>query len=318
MKKKFEIPKVEKKSQAEIDQIINSIHNAALSDSTKTFVINCIRLACWFPSLLQQKNISLRRLKEMLFGKKQKETSSSDDDANGSSTNESNGVSSSSSGADNTSKGSSADETKKQASDKNGKGNGKNNGRNPHTVYEDAKIIWYRLDDLHPGSSCPKPLCTGKLTVLPAGVIVVIDGQSIANVTKHHYEKYRCNLCHYIIKAKVPTALEGKQKVYTAEFKAHLAMHKFFLAVPYHRMDTYQRILNCPLPDSTQWDLIQQLANSCYPIFRVLKLLTANSKIIYNDDTVNRILEVIAENKRSNKKNTGMHTEIGALSWANN
>ena len=236
-----------------------------------------------------------------------KETSSSDNN-NGSSTNEGNGVSSSSSGADNTNTASSDDETKKQASDNNGKGNGKNNGRNPHTVYEDANIIWHRLDDLHPGSPCPKPLCTGKLTVLPAGVIVVIDGQSIANVTKHHYEKYRCNLCHYIIKAKVPTALEGKQKMYTAEFKAHLAMHKFFLAVPYHRMDTYQRILNCPLPDSTQWDLIQQLASSCYPIFRVLKLLTANSKIIYNDDTVNRILEVIAENKRSNKKNTGMHT----------
>lgn len=110
MKKTVQIPKVEKKSQAELDEIIQSVLDSALPTGTKDFLINCIRLACWFPSLLQQKNISLRRLKEMLFGKRQKETSLSDDEGNGSSTNKSNGVSSSSSGADNTSKGCHSDE----------------------------------------------------------------------------------------------------------------------------------------------------------------------------------------------------------------
>ena len=73
-------------------------------------------------------------------------------------------------------------------------------------------------------------------------------------------------------------------------------------------MDTYQKMLNVPLPDSTQWNLIESVASSCYPVFNYSKILAANSKIIWNDDTVNRILDVIAENKKNENDPTGMHT----------
>lgn len=132
--------------------------------------------------------------------------------------------------------------------------------------------------------------------------------QAMAKVTKHFVEKYRCGLCGYRIEAKPPEALEGKKKVYTPELKTYLAMHKFFLAVPYHHMDSYQKMLNLPLPDSTQWNLIEALTSSCYPVFNHAKILAANSKIIWNDDTVNRILDVIAENKKNENNRTGMMT----------
>ena len=86
MKKKFEAPKVEQKSQAEVDAIIDAINASNLTDSVKKFAINCIRLTCWFPTLLEKKDISLRRLKEMIFGKKKKrKKSNSDNDDNSSS-----------------------------------------------------------------------------------------------------------------------------------------------------------------------------------------------------------------------------------------
>jgi len=204
---------------------------------------------------------------------------------------------------DNQDKKSSTSNSKKSAKPK-----GKNNGRNPHAVYKNAKIVWHRVEQLQVGSACPEPLCTGKLSALPAGVVVVIDGQPMAQVTKHFVEKYRCNLCDKRIEANRPAELGNKQKVYTPEFRAYLAMHKFFLAVPYHRMDTYQRLLNCPLPDATQWDIINSLAGFCYRVFDVFKIEAANSKIIYNDDTVNRILDVIIQNKRAGNKRTGMYT----------
>ena len=85
MKKKFETPEVETKTQAELDAIISSIHNTTLPESTKAFVENCIRLACWFPSLLEKQHITMRKLREMIFGKGKKRKKSSDNDGENSS-----------------------------------------------------------------------------------------------------------------------------------------------------------------------------------------------------------------------------------------
>lgn len=314
MKKQFEVPKVENKSQDEIDAIIDAINRCNLQENIKPFLINCIRLACWFPSLLQKQHITMRKLREMIFGKgKKRKKSGSNGDGNTSSGDVGSNNTTTSSDEKNSGEDSSGDnDNGSDATDANKKATkpkkGKNKGRNPHTIYEDAEIVWHRLIDIKPGSPCPENLCTGRLSALPAGVIVVMDGQPMVKVTKHFVEKYRCGLCGYRVEAKVPEELEGKQKIYTPELKTYLALHKFFLAVPYHRMDTYQKMLNVPLPDSTQWNLIESVASSCYPVFNYSKILAANSKIIWNDDTVNRILDVIAENKRNENDTTGMHT----------
>ena len=302
MTKKFKAPKVETKTQAELDAIIELIRAAKWPESTKDFLINCIRLACWFPTLLQKQHVTMRKLREMIFGKKKKRKNpSGNDDGNSSSGNadSSNGNhapdAQSAADKDPSTSNNEPDDTTTEDDKKDAQPKGKNKGRNPHTIYEGAEIEWHRLIDIKPGSPCPDILCTGKLSALPAGVIVVVDGQPMAKVTKHFVEKYLCGLCGYRIEAKVPEELEGKQKVYTPELKTYLALHKFFLAVPYHRMDSYQKMLNIPLPDSTQWNLIEALASSCYPVFNIAKRLAANSKIMWNDDTVNRILEVMAE-----------------------
>ena len=86
MKKQFEVPKVENKSQDEIDAIIDAINKCNLPENIKPFLINCIRLACWFPSLLQKQHITMRKLREMIFGKgKKRKKSGSNDDGNTSS-----------------------------------------------------------------------------------------------------------------------------------------------------------------------------------------------------------------------------------------
>ena len=261
MKKKFEISKVETKSQSEVDEIIALIRATKWPESTKDFLINCIRLACWFPSLLEKQHITMRKLREMIFGKKHKQKKSKgkgngNGNGNGNSFSNNDGsnnnTSSNEENSTDNASGASDDVVANGDDNKGAKGKGKNNGRNPHTVYENAEIVWHRVFDIKPGSPCPKTLCTGKLSALPAGVIVVVDGQPMAKVTKHFVEKYRCGLCGYRIEAKPPEALAGKKKVYTPELKTYLAMHKFFLAVPYHRMDTYQKMLNLPLSDSTQ------------------------------------------------------------------
>ncbi len=40
-----------------------------------------------------------------------------------------------------------------------------------------------------------------------------------------------------------------------------------------------------PLPDVTQWVLVEQVADSAYLIYEYLKQLGANQPLVYHDDT---------------------------------
>ena len=195
------------------------------------------------------------------------------------------------------------DQTKSQSD---AKSNSKNKGRNGHAVYQDYEKEWVTPDGFTAGDKCPQ-LCGGRLYALPVGVVVRITGQNFAKPTKYYLEKLRCNVCYYYITAKLPSSL-GNDK-YTPSFKAQLALLKFYLGVPYYRLEQYQKLVGCPLPDSTQWDIVEKLAGDCYIIFHYLQRLAANGPLIYNDDTWLRILEVITALKQADDpERTGMYT----------
>ena len=317
-------PKVVNKSSSEIEPIIDEINLSSLSCSTKSFCILCIRTACWLPSILQKKNISISRLKAMILGKKKKKGGSSGNNEGDNGVNNNDGHANGSESATN---GEQSMVSSDNTSDSNDNiqlpaksplqepKKGKNKGRNGHNTYENANIIFHTISDVQAGDPCRTILCKGKFYELPAGIIVVIDGQPMARATKHIVEKYRCNLCHLIVKAEVPKDLAGKQKVYTSRFIAQLAMHKFYLGIPYHRFDKYHKTINFPLPDSTQWDLIEKMGGSAYPVFHELAVRLSNGKLVQNDDTVLRILEVITENKNNptiNRKGSFTTCLLGA------
>lgn len=54
-----------------------------------------------------------------------------------------------------------------------------------------------------------------------------------------------------------------------------------------------------PVPDATQWDQIERVADCAYPVFRYLERLAAQGEVIYQDDTSVRILSLIAENRQA-------------------
>ncbi len=70
-----------------------------------------------------------------------------------------------------------------------------------------------------------------------------------------------------------------------------------------------QKSLGVLLPDSTQADLREQVANVASPVHRHLEYLAANGELFHNDDTPNKILELMKENKSLPKgARTGMQT----------
>lgn len=315
------LPEVVDKDESEIKQIIALIRESALPEDVKKFVIKCIELALWLPLFLQKKNISLSRLRTMIFGKgynkSDKNKPPKDDNAAANTTLPPNPLDNTEhAGLPETSKNELASlpplsnliiaplEQSTETKPKPG------HGRMPHIVYENCTEIQLLLN-LTAGSPCPT-LCGGKLGDYKAGIIVRIRGQNFAQVYRYFVEKLRCNLCGIIIKADIPPEV-GKEK-YDESFKAMLALMKYYIAIPFYRQEYFQRMLGLPLPDATQWDLIEKLASYCYPVFNLLKKLAANGTVLQNDDTTLRILEVIKQVKEGTAgERVGMYT-TGILS----
>ncbi len=51
----------------------------------------------------------------------------------------------------------------------------------------------------------------------------------------------------------------------------NLAAAHYHLGLPFKRIESFQRMLSMPLPDATQWELIEQVADSAYPVYKQLK-----------------------------------------------
>lgn len=301
------MPEIVDKEDWEIKHIISLIKNSSLPDEVKPFVTKCIELAVWLPLFLKNKNISLRRLRTLIFGKgysggkknssKQKKlTTQANLDSTSPFT---------PSTVENITSNSIIITTEELSTNVNLKIPKPGHGRMAHAVYNNHVEIKL-LQQLTAGDDCPS-LCGGKLSDYKAGVIVRIKGQNFAQIYKYVITKLRCNLCGIVIKAETPPNI-GTEK-YDESFKAMLALMKYYMAIPFYRQENFQRTLDFPLSDATQWGLIESLASYCYATFNQLKQYAANAPMLQNDDTTLRILEIIKQIKAGDiKDRTGMYT----------
>jgi transposase len=334
MKRPSELPEIIDKDPAEIKAAIEQIKASSMSDEVKKMVIKCVEMALWLPVFLQNKAISLHRLRTMIFGKGYNkrdlnnanpleasdfihstdpinpavgsistalQQSPEPEDKNTLSSVTSNGGTKSNRDANEGSTSSSSETITPEEPKKKTPGH----GRMPHTVYSDAIDINLLLT-LTIGDGCPTD-CGGKLGPYKPGVIIRVKGQRFAKVYRYHVDKVRCNLCGIIIRAELPSEI-GDNK-YDESFIALLALMKYFVAIPFYRQEHFQRLLGFPLPDATQWRLIEQLAGFCYAVFNELKRLAGNARLLHNDDTSLKILEVIKAIKEGTAgERTGMYT----------
>jgi transposase len=76
-----------------------------------------------------------------------------------------------------------------------------------------------------------------------------------------------------------------------------LAVSRYYLGLPLYRVEGYQAMLGGPMPDATQWDQIERVADCGYVVVAHLERLAAPGELSYQDDTRARILARIAENQ---------------------
>lgn len=160
---------------------------------------------------------------------------------------------------------------------------------------------------LQAGDACPMD-CGGRLYALKnPGIIIRVSGNALATVRRYHCEKVRCALCGKVVTAPLPP--EAPAEKYDAAFKAQCAIQKYYVAVPFYRQEQVQRLLGFPLPDATQFDLVEQVADAAYPVVKFLEKQAANGELAHNDDTAVKILSVMQDNRANpDKARTGMQT----------
>ena len=169
-------------------------------------------------------------------------------------------------------------------------------GRHGAEVYRAAQTVACRHEELAVGERCPA--CgRGRLYQLSPGVEMRLDGNALLSALRYELEKFRCSACGQIFTASVPVGT-GSEK-YTPRARAVLALARYYLGLPWYRLERFQALVGVPVADATQWDQTEIVGDCSHPIFKCLEKLAAQGEVIFQDDTPQRVLALIEENQQA-------------------
>jgi len=161
-------------------------------------------------------------------------------------------------------------------------------GRQGADAYAGAIRIPVAHRGVHHGDRCPG-CAKGKVYAQrDPGVLVRILGQAPLAATVYQLEKLRCNLCGEVFTADPPPGV-GTEK-YDATSTSMVALLKYGVGVPFHRLERLQADVQIPLPASTQWEMVAQTAAVLQPALHELIRQAAQGDVIHNDDTTMTVL----------------------------
>lgn len=286
-------------SREDGEALITRLEADALTAEDRRVLVKVLTFYFWLLFALREAKLSLTRLKTLVFGEKAKkrEPPASGGAAGGGS--EPSGTGTAASPAVPPARGQGAAEVSEWRP---------GHGRQSARVYREAQRVECRHEELAVGERCPA--CgRGRLYRLPAGIEMRLDGHALLSAVRYEVEKLRCSACGQVFTAALP-AEAGTEK-YSARARAVLVLGRYYLGVPLYRLEGYQALVGVPVPDATQWDQIERVADCAYPVFKRLESLAAQGEVIYQDDTPVRVLSLIAENRDTEAQasaRTGMYT----------
>lgn len=165
----------------------------------------------------------------------------------------------------------------------------KGHGRNGAADFPKAKRIPVPLEGAASGECCPH--CP-KGKVYPQkepAPLLRITGVAPFTATIYELERRRCNLCGEVFTAPAPTGV-GTEK-YDESVAAMLGLLRYGSGLPMNRIEKLQAGFGIPLPVSTQWEILLKAADRLTPAHAELVRQAAQGQVLFNDDTVMRILD---------------------------
>lgn len=276
---------------AEGEALIQRLKANQLKDEDRRVLEQLIHRYFWLLFVVQEAKLSLKRLKRLIFGGSDPPEPPTQPPKGPPTAPPPAGTQASTPAADPVSE----PTEERDAAGRRKRGGGKLPGQGRHgaETYGGAERILCTLDEVQAGQRC---LACGRGTLyrLPPGVEIRIDGNGFLTALRYELEKLRCSACGQIYTAPLP-AEAGPDK-YSASARAVLALGRYYLGLPFNRLEGYQQLIGVPVSDATQWDQIEHLAGDVWPVFNELIYQAAQGELLYEDDTPVRVLSMIQEN----------------------
>lgn len=280
----------------ELSDLKDRVATGDLTEKDRDILQRVITAYIFLSRILAGKNATVKRLRKILFGSKSEKASkvlSSSKEDSDKSDQDPPDDESGAAGAG----GAEGKKTKKR----------KGHGRKSADAYTGADRVKINHQSLRHGDPCPE--CPkGKVYLQQnPGIIVHVCGKAPLQATIYELEKLRCNLCGAIFTAEAPEQV-GREK-YDDTAKTMMALLKYGAGMPFYRLENLQQNLGLPMASSTTWDQVEKAGDKIYPVYKELEKQAAQGDLLHNDDTSNKILDLIKENKtRTEKERTGIFT----------
>jgi len=298
-------------SREEGEALLERLERNALTAEDRRVLGKVLTFYFWLLFALREAKLSLKRLKTLVFGEKAKKQGPPPSDSPPSS----GGAGQAGGGA----KASAKEQSARESEVAEGRTRRPGHGRQGADVYQAVRGVECRHEELAVGERCPA--CgRGRLYRLPPGVELRLDGHALLAAVRYELEKFRCSACGQIFTASLP--VEAGAEKYSARARAVVALARYYLGVPWYRLQSFQALVGVPVPDATQWDQVEHVGNCVYPLFKHLERLAAQGEIIYQDDTSARLLSLIKENQqaqdaararaRTGRYTTALIAQVGA------
>jgi transposase len=279
-------PKLVEVDSTRLEEVLRRVEQS-LDEKDSALVRAVFESYAYVADLVEDKNTSIRRLRQLFFGARTEKT----DAVVGQKTEKPDAASPRDAVADAgfaAGEENSTDESDAAAAPK-------GHGRNGAEAYRGAARIDVPHPSLTAGDACP---ACGQGTVYEKapGVLVRITGQPPLAAKIYELQKLRCHLCGQVFTAAAPEEA-GDQK-YDATAGSMIGLLKYGSGLPFNRLDGLQGDLDVPLPASTQWDIVHAVAASLAPAFAELIQQAAHGDVLHNDDTTVKILELMGQRGR--------------------
>jgi transposase len=264
-----------KLTEDQVKDLQERLRQNKLSDEERELLSKVLQGFVWLNKMLEAKKLSMRKLSK-LFGFKTEKSQESPQN----------------------------NQTPKKSKE-GSSGSDKRNGKNGHDKYSGAQRVVHEHEELAKGDRCPA--CRkGNLYEVDPGIFVHVKGAPPLMAIVHEAQKLRCATCGAIFTATVPK--EARIQKYDETADALIALMKYGAGTPFYRLGKLQRSLGVPLPASTQWERVEELTNSIYPVYQMMVRLAAQGEVIHTDDTKARVLNLARELKINGSERKGLFT----------
>jgi transposase len=280
-------PQIIDVNDAQLEEVLHRVEQS-LDDKDVTLIRAVFQSYLYVTDLVEDKNTSIRRLRQLLFGARTEKT----DAVVGQRTDRPEATVPR---GDATGTESAAGEAASEASEAAATGPARpGHGRNGADTYRAAERIDVPHASLKAGDPCPA--CEkGTVYDKAPGVLVRITGQPPLAATIYHLQKLRCHLCGQVFTAPAPAETDNGK--YDATAGSMIGLLKYGSGLPFNRLEGLQGYLEIPLPASTQWDIVQAVATNLAPAFEELIRQAAQGEVLHNDDTTVKILELMGRRR---------------------